>query len=148
MTENEDLVQLSRVLLAMEIDATEVYWQVDDTEDIYPAPFSDYHCVGVLWGTKVDATTFFGANAEFVYGIQIVPVTPISEVLLDPVWIEDAWPQMATAAAGASQGWRGLLTMAHAQIDPAAAWNEADALTDYDDGNSETNTLYWLATRP
>ncbi len=148
VTENEDLVQLSRVLLAMEIDATEVYWQVDDTEDIYPAPFSDYHCVGVLWGTKVDATTFFGANAEFVYGIQIVPVTPISEVLLDPVWIEDAWPQMATAAAGASQGWRGLLTMAHAQIDPAAAWNEADMLTDYDDGNSETNTLYWLATRP
>lgn len=148
VTENEDLAQLSRVLLAMEIDATQVYWQVDDEDGIYPAPFSDYHAVGVLWGTKVDATTFFGGNPEFVYGIQIIPVTPISEALLEPRWITDAWPQMSAAAASAGQGWRGLLYMAHAQIDPAAAWNEADTLTDYDDGNSETSTLYWLATRP
>lgn len=38
--------------------------------------------------------------------------------------------------------------MAHAVIDPGAAWTEVNTLTGYDDGNTETNTLYWLATRP
>jgi hypothetical protein len=38
--------------------------------------------------------------------------------------------------------------MAHAVIDPAAGWNESQTLMGYDDGNSKTNTLYWLATRP
>jgi endo-1,3(4)-beta-glucanase len=38
--------------------------------------------------------------------------------------------------------------MAHAVIDPDAAWTEAESLTGYDDGNTATNTLYWIATRP
>jgi len=46
------------------------------------------------------------------------------------------------------QGWRGFIYMAHAVIDPAGAWNECQTLTGYDDGNTQTNTLYWLATRP
>ena len=38
--------------------------------------------------------------------------------------------------------------MAHAVIDKNVAWNEVNTLTSYDDGNSKTNTLYWVATRP
>ena len=38
--------------------------------------------------------------------------------------------------------------MAHAIIDPEAAWAEVQSLGGYDDGNSKTNTLYWVATRP
>lgn len=80
--------------------------------------------MGVLWGTKVDAVTFFGANPEFVYGIQMLPFTPASEALLDPTWIKDAWPQMSSAAAVADQGWRGMLYMAHGVIDKNAAFTE------------------------
>ena len=38
--------------------------------------------------------------------------------------------------------------MTHAVIDPVSAWDEALTLNGYDDGNTKTNTLYWLATRP
>jgi endo-1,3(4)-beta-glucanase len=40
------------------------------------------------------------------------------------------------------------MTMAKAVVDPSAALAESRALTSYDDGNSKTNTLYWIATRP
>jgi endo-1,3(4)-beta-glucanase len=40
------------------------------------------------------------------------------------------------------------MTMAKAVIDPSTAWTEARPLGSYDDGNSKTNTLYWIATRP
>jgi endo-1,3(4)-beta-glucanase len=38
--------------------------------------------------------------------------------------------------------------MAHAILDPAAAWNEVQTLRGFDDGNTKTNTLWWIATRP
>ena len=40
------------------------------------------------------------------------------------------------------------MIMAHAIIDPEAAWSEAQQLTGYDDGNTKSNTLYWIGTRP
>ena len=38
--------------------------------------------------------------------------------------------------------------MAHAIIDKISAWNEVNTLNEFDSGNSKTNTLYWVATRP
>ena len=37
--------------------------------------------------------------------------------------------------------------MDHAIIDPDQAYQEALALTKYDDGNTKSNALYWVATR-
>ena len=37
--------------------------------------------------------------------------------------------------------------MDHAVIDPDQAYEEALGLTKYDDGNTKSNTLYWIATR-
>ncbi|MBN2575916.1 MAG: hypothetical protein JXP73_15220 [Deltaproteobacteria bacterium] len=99
--------------------------------------------------TKADYTTWFGSNPEYIYGIQMLPFTPASEDLLRPVWIEDAWPQLAAAASGTTeQGWEGFMRMAHAVIDRAAAAGEIAKLTGYDNGNGRANTLYWVATRP
>ena len=47
-----------------------------------------------------------------------------------------------------SEGWKGYVVMAHAVIDPQAAYQEALQLTSYDDGNTKSNTLWWIATRP
>lgn len=47
----------------------------------------------------------------------------------------------------ADEAWRGYIIMAHAIIDKEAAWQEAAQLTRYDDGNTKSNTLYWIATR-
>ena len=49
---------------------------------------------------------------------------------------------------GASEGWKGYIYMAHAIIDKISAWNEVNTLNEFDSGNSKTNTLYWVATRP
>ena len=42
-----------------------------------------------------------------------------------------------------SHGMAPYHTMAH----PEAAWSEALQLTGYDDGNTKSNTLYWIASR-
>ena len=100
-----------------------------------------------MWGTKVDYATFFGANTEFIHCIQMLPFTPITEELLEKQWINEEYPILQTAIGAADDGWKGFIFMAHAIIDPNAAWEEAKTLNRFDDGNSKTNTLYWLATR-
>jgi endo-1,3(4)-beta-glucanase len=149
-TDNHQLRDLGRLLLATELRSTWRYWQITSDSDIYPSPFADNKVVGVLWGTKVEYTTFFGANVEYIHGIQMLPFTPISELLLRPEWIEEEYPVLATALASPElgDGWRGFIVMAHGILDPDEAWGEALTLSEYDNGNSHTNTLYWLSTRP
>ncbi|MBK7861462.1 MAG: hypothetical protein IPJ65_23175 [Archangiaceae bacterium] len=143
-----NLEWLGRVLLAQELDGARTYWQIRSGSTIYPEPFAAGRVVGVLWGSKVDYATFFGANVEFIHGIQLLPFTPITEALLPSAWVREAYPVVAAASAGAEAGWRGFIAMEHAIIDPASAWAELSALTAFDDGNSKTNALYWAATRP
>jgi endo-1,3(4)-beta-glucanase len=140
---------LGRVLLALEVDGARTYWQIPGASAIYEVPFKQNMCVGRLFEAQATFDTFFGGTGpQYVYGIQMLPFTPASEPLLSPTWIADAWPKMQAAASGATQGWQGLLYMGHAAADPAAAWLQVNTLTGYDDGNSQTNTLWWVATRP
>lgn len=143
-----DLENLGRILFAIEASSAQTYWQIPDASPVYAQPFLSHHVVGVLWETKVEGATWFGTNLEYQFGIQMIPFTPASETLLARPWIRDSWADMARAAAGAAEGWKGFLLSAHAVIDPATAWNEVAALSEFDDGNSRTNVLHWVATRP
>ena len=62
--------------------------------------------------------------------------------------MSDSWSDMSAAAATATPGWRGFLLMTHGIVDRSAAWAEVNTLSAWDDGNSKTNTLWWVASRP
>jgi len=148
VTEDPRLRELGRLMLGTELRSAQRYWQITSESDIYEAPFTDNKVVGVLWSTKAAYETFFGNQPEFIHGIQMLPSTPISEELLRQDWITQGYPIFSANYATADPGWRGFMVMAKAIFNPQAAWNEALALSGYDDGNTRTNTLYWIATRP
>ena len=81
----------------------------------------------------------------------MIPFTPASELMINPVWISDSWASKMSAAASAAQtansGFSGLLYLGHAAIDKNTAWTEVSGAL-VDDGNSLTNSLWWVATRP
>ena len=58
---------------------------------------------------QVDYATWFGANVEYIHGIQILPVTPVTELLLAPAWVREQYPVLAPALATASDGWKGFI---------------------------------------
>ena len=71
VTENTRLKDLGRLMTALEIRASWSYWQMTTESSNFPAPFSDNKAVGIQWSTKVDYTTWFGANVEFIHCIQV-----------------------------------------------------------------------------
>lgn len=151
-TGDRRLADLGRLLMATEIRTVQRYWQIRSGSEIYESPFADNKVVGVLWSTKVDYATFFGANVEYIHCIQMLPFTPATELLLDPAWIAEEYPVLATALTRPSpaleEEWRGFILMALAILDPAEAWTRVQSLARFDDGNTRTNTLYWIGTRP
>ena len=82
----------------------------------------------------------------------MLPFTPITEDLLDPDWIQGACQVYGEAFRRSQpkleEGWKGFLLMANSIIDKEGATNFIQKLTGFDDGNSRTNTLYFLYTRP
>jgi endo-1,3(4)-beta-glucanase len=146
---DDNMENVGRVLLATEIRATQKYWHIKAGSSIYPEPFAANKVVGVLWGTKVDYATFFGSGPELIHGIQMIPFTPITEALLPAEWVAEEYPVVSAALGGSiGEGWKGFIYMDHAIIDAPTAWGEVATLSGYDDGNTKTNTLYWVATRP
>ena len=91
-------------------------------------------------------------QVEFIHCIQMLPFLPVTEHLLPEEWIKEEYPVLAEAYSRPdpplSEEWKGYIVMAHAVIDPITAYQEALQLTSYDNGNSKTNALYWIATRP
>jgi len=89
---------------------------------------------------------------EYIHAIQMLPFTPITEELLPKTWISYEYPILAQALTRANpkldDPWKGFIVMAQAIIDKNAAWTSAQSLQSYDNGNSKTNTLYFIATRP
>ncbi|KXN69581.1 glycoside hydrolase family 81 protein [Conidiobolus coronatus NRRL 28638] len=151
---DQNLANLGNLLTTMEIRSCRRYWHMDSSQQppVWPDVFSKNKTVGILWNTKVDYSTWFGKNPEFIHCIQMLPFTPISHNLLDKQWIRELLPILSQALTRQdpplSSGWRTFIYMAKGVID------KQGGLTDYlnsdkgvDDGNTLTNTLYWFATQ-
>jgi hypothetical protein len=82
-TSNFLLSQFSHTLLAMEIEGAIMYWHMDSySSKIYDKIFSQNGMVGNIGSFDVSSSTWFGNEPEFVHGINIMPLTPVSSLLL------------------------------------------------------------------
>jgi len=141
-----------KLLLATEIRSVQKYYQISSTSEIYDPVFAANKVVGVLWATKVDYMTFFGNDPEYIFGIQMIPFTAITEELIPKSWALEQFPLVATSLTRASppiqEGWKGVVIMNQAIVDKSTAWTNVQTLAFFDNGNTKTNSLYWIATRP
>jgi Glycosyl hydrolase family 81 C-terminal domain len=150
------------VLAATEIRSANYYWHVrqnDESKKIYPSTY-EAGVIGILWSTLAQFTTWFGNSPYLAIGIQLLPLTPISENRdASQEWLREIYAPLANSCAAdfgcANEGW-GVLQLAilatignvnmakeHAQQIPASAFNSAGG-----NGHSMTNTLHYMATRP
>ncbi|KAJ6119375.1 hypothetical protein N7523_003655 [Penicillium sp. IBT 18751x] len=81
-----------------------------------------------LFENKVDHTTYFGNNPEFIQGIHMLPLLPHSPYTRQKEFVRQEWESYFSAdafspAANVDGGWRGVLYANLALIDPQAAWD-------------------------
>lgn len=160
---NNTLFSWGQFLTARELLAAKTYWQVTPDSIIYDQKFSKNNwVVATLWDSKVDANTFFKdckieyrCGLEYSFGTQMLPLTAISIELLDKQWLKQAYITIKKISSNeygkVSEAWKWILIKGIAEVmtkDEKACFFEMAAHSmpdDYDNGDSKTNTLYFLS---
>ncbi|PQE12215.1 glycosyl hydrolase family 81 protein [Rutstroemia sp. NJR-2017a BVV2] len=111
--------------LAVTARSLQNYFLYESDNDVQPANFIGNKVSGILFENKIDHTTYFGGNAEFVQGIHMLPLLPHSTLTRTQRFVSEEWNTYfsngrADAVVG---GWKGILFGNLAIIDARSSWN-------------------------
>jgi hypothetical protein len=157
----KEIMRVGKLMTATEIRSTKRYWHVtqnDENKRIYPSAYKQ-NVIGILWSTMAQFGTWFGSAPYLPFGIQLLPLTAISEDRDSLSWAKEIYHPFSTACAAdficTLSGWSllqlGILaTVGHADVAldrieelPKEVYTSAGG-----NGQSQSNTLWYLATRP
>ncbi|KAI9368536.1 endo-1,3-beta-glucanase Engl1 [Aspergillus egyptiacus] len=103
------------------------YFLMENENINHPANFIGNKVTGILFENKVDHTTYFGSNLEYIQGIHMLPLLPCSPYVRNQKFVREEWNAMFASnaivpAEGVQGGWKGVLYANLALIDPAASF--------------------------
>ena len=144
-TAQTDIRDLGIFLHTTEASALEHYWfDVDDA--VFP-PAYPHVAIGMVWGGKGVHSTWFGADPEFIHGINILPVTSGSLYLgRHPDYVIDNYNEIVAERGSQPVIWKDILWKYLALANPNLALSYYYADTAYTpfDGESRASTYHWL----
>ena len=108
-------------------------------------PSYEHKTVGIVWGGKLDYSTFFSPRPQAVFGIQLIPFSP-GQSYLTHTNIKDNLTAVAPMPSDLDGQFSDYLIMYQSLIDPATALVNASnlKLADFDNANSSTYLYAWL----
>ncbi|NUN70438.1 MAG: carbohydrate-binding protein [Bacteroidetes bacterium] len=134
-------------LYATEQAAIDQYW-FDVDNAVFP-PTYQHTALGMVWGGKGVHSTWFGANADFVHGINMLPLTGASLYLgRDAAYVQTNYEEIVKELNGKAPTWKDIMWMYRAFADPASALGQYFADQNYtpEEGGSKPHTVHWLHT--
>eukprot|EP00406_Dinophysis_acuminata_P027422 CAMPEP_0179348256 /NCGR_PEP_ID=MMETSP0797-20121207/73601_1 /TAXON_ID=47934 /ORGANISM="Dinophysis acuminata, Strain DAEP01" /LENGTH=503 /DNA_ID=CAMNT_0021063041 /DNA_START=186 /DNA_END=1697 /DNA_ORIENTATION=+ len=154
-----DLKDFGRLLTAMELHSADVYWHPREHSQLYD-PDPRHRMVGVLWDHMAEYRTRLEESSHKAGGAQLSPYTPVMEGYLKKDWVAQHFPAYKRECDWDPQcrgtGWSWPLCLEQAVLDPSGAHLCLQSLPNdtfsigrsASRGNSLTNSLHWIATRP
>lgn len=95
---SQDYVNYAKLLVATEQQGAQVYWHLypqqssTDPNNPYPeAAVRNLVTMGNVEDWQSGAWLFWGAEKSEIAAIQMLPITPINEVLYDTQWVNNVW---------------------------------------------------------
>ncbi|KAF3443937.1 hypothetical protein FNV43_RR13627 [Rhamnella rubrinervis] len=150
---DKHFVATASMLTALEIQAAQLWWHVKEGNKLYEEEFTKANkVVGVLWSNKRDSGLWFAPaeSRESRLGIQVLPLSPITEVLFsDASYVKELvdWSLPAFKRVGVVEGWKNFLYAMEGIYDKESALEKIRSLKAFDDGNSFSNLLWWIHSR-
>lgn len=141
------------LMLAIMQDSLNLYMLYSEDNAVQPEKMKRNKVSGIFFENKVDHATFFGFGTignEFVHGIHMLPITPVSSYIRGAKYSKEEWDaKLKNIVDKILDGWQGVLRLNGGLFDPRAAWqwfarsNWEDGLID--GGMSRTWSLAYLA---
>uniref|UniRef100_K3WBF8 glucan endo-1,3-beta-D-glucosidase n=1 Tax=Globisporangium ultimum (strain ATCC 200006 / CBS 805.95 / DAOM BR144) TaxID=431595 RepID=K3WBF8_GLOUD len=152
VTGNKAVEDLGSLMLRIDARAIRTYFLMDSNNKVHPPEFVRNHVTGIFFDNKVDYATWFSPEKYCIHGIQMIPVSPINEIVRTRQFIKEEWDDILSNEAivkdaSSTSAWLSLLYVNYATIDQQAAMQRL-ATVQMDDGLTRSWALYNAATRP
>ncbi|KAK9245612.1 endo-1,3(4)-beta-glucanase [Lipomyces tetrasporus] len=120
---DESMEARGAMMLAIMKRAMNAYMLMNNTNTIQPSNFIRNKVTGILYENKADHTTYFGTNIEYIQGIHMLPVTPVSSYIRSPTFVKEEWTSLLSSIAPTlTDGWKGILYANLALYDPTSSY--------------------------
>lgn len=117
--ENRGNLQLS--ILRRSLD---LYFYYKDDNKVEPSKFIPNKVSGILFDNKIDYTTYFGTEIQYIHGIHMLPMSPTTSYVRRPTYVKEEWTQkLSSIIDNVTDGWKGILMLNVALYDPDTAYN-------------------------
>lgn len=84
-----------------------------------PPSFVPNKVSGILFENKVDHTTYFGNELQYIQMIHAIPITPASSFVRTPRFVEEEWKQkLVPILNDVKDGWKGIIMLNAALFNP------------------------------
>jgi endo-1,3(4)-beta-glucanase len=135
--------------LAVQARSLQNYFLLQDNNTVQPPQFVPNKVTGILFENKVDHTTYFGTNIEYIEGIHMIPLNPASAFTRTQSFVTEEWNQYFAPnnyAADVTGGWQGILYANLAIIDAKTSYNFfANPNFDYGSLDGGASRTWYLA---
>jgi endoglucanase Acf2 len=141
----DEIRDLGIYLYTTETTAIEQYW-FDIEDEVFPDNYP-YVAIGMVWGGKGVHSTWFGADPEFIHGINLLPVTSGSLYLgRHPEYVKSNYNEVVEERNGQPEIWKDVFWQYLALADPdqALSYYLSDPNYEAFDGESKAHTMHWL----
>ncbi|ODV96666.1 hypothetical protein PACTADRAFT_39792 [Pachysolen tannophilus NRRL Y-2460] len=138
------------LMLAVMKRAMNKYFLYSDDNDVEPSPIIPNKVSGILFDNMIEHTTYFGSNTEYIQGIHMLPITPVSSLIRGAEFVKQEWDEViASIIDSVDSGWTGILRLNEALYDATTSYSffSSDNFTStyLDDGQSLTWCLAFSA---
>ena len=156
-----DVHRVGLMMASTELRSANRYWHIlknDESRLVFPKVY-EASVVGILWSMMAQFGTWFGPAPFLPYGIQLLPLTTISEERDNIEWVNEIYYPFSRACSDnfdcVTSGWvvlvlSTLATAGHADLAASRVEELPDDTYESAGGNghSKSNTLWYIATRP
>ncbi|CAI5721991.1 unnamed protein product [Hyaloperonospora brassicae] len=149
-TNNATMEAVGKLMTRVNSHAIKTYFLVEDANQIHPANFRPNKVTGIFFDNKVDYATWFSAEKYCIHGIQMIPVSAVTEFVRTKQFVQEEWEQVLGNEAivtreDTSNAWLSLLYANFAMVDKQRAMRVLQK-TKMDDGLSRSWALYMAAS--
>ncbi|KZT24012.1 glycoside hydrolase family 81 protein [Neolentinus lepideus HHB14362 ss-1] len=112
------------LMLAIQRRVFRNYFLMENSNVNQPPRFVKNKVTGILFENKCDHATYFGLETQFIQGIHMIPVSPISPYIRSSKFVQEEWSRYFSGGRvdKVEGGWRGILYANYALVDPRTAW--------------------------
>jgi len=150
---DQNMEARGNLMLAIQARSLNQYYLYTDNNDVEPPQYIGNKVAGIMFDNKCDHTTYFGNSIEFIQGIHMLPLLPMSTYIRRKTFVQQEWDAygLSTYTPTVQGGWQGVLMANLAIIDPETSYNFFSNVSGtfnlglLDGGASQTWYLAWSA---